>query len=215
MVNAITEFSCNPEEGITFLAYFRRYEETFKDECKCWTDDEKVKLLLQELDASEHGKYCNFILSKKTSEICFEETIELLSKMFSDKSSLFNTHWECLNLVKEEDEDFVIYIRIVNKMCGKFKLKELSPDIFKCLIFVQGLMANKDAEIHAQILTKLEQEDQNLSLHAVAEECQRIINLRQDVKKIKGKKFSQVQTCRLEIKNVMIESMPWMWRSAL
>ena len=32
-------------------------------------------------------------------------------------------------------------------MCERFKLNELPPDIFKCLIFVQGLTAPEDGEI--------------------------------------------------------------------
>ena len=45
-------------------------------------------------------------------------------------------------------------------------------DMFKCLIFIQGLIVNKDTEIQAQILTSLEQ-DTNLTLQKVAEDCNR------------------------------------------
>lgn len=34
----------------------------------------------------------------------FRETTELLSERFSDNSSLFKTHWECLDLVKEKED---------------------------------------------------------------------------------------------------------------
>ena len=40
----------------------------------------------------------------------------------------------------------------------KFKMVELSFDNFKCLIFVQGLVFTKDAEIRRRILNKLENE---------------------------------------------------------
>lgn len=39
-----------------------------------------------------------------------------------------------------------------------FKLNELFPDIFNCLISEEGLIASKDAEIQARLLTKLEQD---------------------------------------------------------
>lgn len=123
----------------------------------------------------------------------------MLSKMISDKSCLFNTRWECLNLVKEEDEYFVSYVEIVNKMCEQFKLRKLSPDMFKCFVFVQGLMANKVAEIHTQVLTKVEEGEQNLTLQVVGEMFQSIINLQQDVNKIEETHFSQTQTCRPRI----------------
>ena len=58
---------------------------------------------------------------------------------------LFNACWLYLNLVKDEDEDFVIYTGVVNRECEK--MNELTSNLFKCLIFVEGLIANKDAEI--------------------------------------------------------------------
>ena len=41
------------------------------------------------------------------------------------------------------------YFTVVNHQCEKFRLSELSIDMFKCQFFVEGLMANKDAEIPA------------------------------------------------------------------
>ena len=55
-----------------------------------------------------------------------------------------------------------------------FKLAELSTDNFKCLIFVQGLVSAKDAEIRRRILTKLEGEP-NLTLQSIAEDSQRFV----------------------------------------
>lgn len=56
-------------------------------------------------------------------------------------------------------------------------------------IFVQCFMANKNAEILTRILTIQEQEDQDLTLQAVAKRYLRIINLRQVVKKIEEKRM--------------------------
>ena len=72
----------------------------------------------------------------------------------------------------------------MNRECGKFKLSELTPDKFKGLIFVQGLTTPKDAEIRVRLLSELEQ-DSKLTLQNIAEECQRIINLRHDTVKLK------------------------------
>ncbi|XP_014776911.1 uncharacterized protein LOC106873898 [Octopus bimaculoides] len=110
--------------------------------------------------------------------------------MFTDKNSLYNTRWECWNLVKKEDEVFVTYAGTVNRMCERFKLKELTRDMFKCLIFVQELAANKDAEIRARILTKIGQADQSLTLQTVAKECQRLVNLRTERNKKLKRKIS-------------------------
>ena len=55
--------------------------------------------------------------------------------------------------------------------------------MFKCLIFIQGLTAPTDAEIRLRLLMKLEQ-DQKITLQNLADECQRILNLRADTAKI-------------------------------
>ena len=60
-----------------------------------------------------------------------------------------------MNIIKEDNEDFVAYAGKVNALCERFKLKE---DMFKCLIFVQGLTSNKDKVIRSKILTMLEQD---------------------------------------------------------
>ena len=86
----------------------------------------------------------------------FKETITLLSEVFSPKTSLFHKRWKCMNLVKKEDEVFTTFVIIVNNLCEGFKPAELSPDYFKCLISVHGLVSTKDAEIRRRALNKLE-----------------------------------------------------------
>ena len=112
-------------------------------------------LVIQKLGAHENMKYMNYILPNKLEEMSFEETIEILSKMFGEWDSLFHTRYKCLNIIKEDDEDFVAYTGKVNAQCKWLDLKE---DMFKCLIFVQGLTSNKDKVIQSKILTMLEQD---------------------------------------------------------
>ena len=60
--------------------------------------------------------------------------------------------------------------------------------MFKCLIFVQGQTASKDAEIRSRLLSKLEQ-DSKLTIRNIVEEYQGIINLCHDSEKNWGKIF--------------------------
>ncbi|XP_014778320.1 uncharacterized protein LOC106874916 [Octopus bimaculoides] len=155
VANSIKEFHYNPDEGTTFAAYYRRYEDIFQEECKGWSSERKVRLLLRKLATPEHKSFCNFILPRKPVELCLEETIIILTNIFSEKSSQFNIRWECLNLKKNESDDFVTYAGMVNKACERFRLEELTPDMFKCIIFVKGLVATEDVEIRKRILSKL------------------------------------------------------------
>lgn len=83
-------------------------------------------------------------------------------------SSLFNTRWLCLNLVKNNNKDFIIYAGVVNRESEKLKLNKLTLDLFKCVLFVQGLISNNEAEIRSRIFAKLEM-DPKFILHKIAE----------------------------------------------
>lgn len=53
-------------------------------------------------------------------------------------------------MVKSDDDDFVTSAGVVNIKCEKFKLNEITPYLFKFLIFVQALTSNEDAEIRSR-----------------------------------------------------------------
>ena len=131
----------------------------------------------------EHEKYANYIQLKNPRDILFQETIFLLTKTFGKRSLLFNTCWQCLNLTKKNTDNYTIFASVVNRECKKFKLSELTPDMFKCLMYIQGLTAPKDVEIRSRLLSNLEQ-DLKLTLQNIPEECQCIINLHHETAKI-------------------------------
>ena len=92
-----------------------------------------------------------------------------------------------------EDEDFTTFASILNDLCEVFKQAELSPDNSK---LVQGLVSTKDAELMSFIFNKVENEH-NLSLQNLAEDCQRFIN---DAKYIEENGKSHVKKCLKKIK---------------
>ena len=96
-------------------------------------------------------------------------------------TSLFHKRWKCLNLTKRDSDDYLGVALVVNdfKLGDDFKLGELLADNFKCLIFSQGLVSAKDAEIRRRVLSKLENEP-DLTLQKLAEDCQRIVSIRKD-----------------------------------
>ena len=138
-----------------------------------------------------HKKYVSFILPRHPWEISCKETVQILTKIFGDRCSLFNTCWQCLNLTRKENADYTTFASIFNRECEKFRLSEITPDMFKCLIFVQDLTALTDAEIRSRLLTKLEQ-DQKITLQNLADVCQHILNLRADMVKIEDQDISHI-----------------------
>ena len=87
----------------------------------------------------------------------------------------------------------------VNKHCDDFKLAELCADNFKYLIFVQGLVSTKDAEIRQTILNKLENEP-NITQQQIAEDCQKYLSVKQDSKKIEESGIAHVREIRYKKK---------------
>ena len=52
-----------------------------------------------------------------------------------------------MNLTRKDNEDYITFASVVNKHCDDFKLSEMSANNTICLIFVQGLVSDKVAEI--------------------------------------------------------------------
>ena len=100
---------------------------------------------------------------------------------------------------EKANNDYVTNAGIPKRECERFKLNELTEDNFKCLIFVQGLMAERDSEIRSRILSKLET-DSKLTLRAVAVECERFMNSKHDTAKIRERDVFQVQGVRQKLK---------------
>ncbi|GAB1605680.1 hypothetical protein Ahia01_000850300 [Argonauta hians] len=194
IADSLTEFVFDSENGFTFPAYFRRFESIFNNRCQDWSDVEKVTLLLQKLGTTENTKFRNFILPRKAEELTFDETVNILKCIFDKRESLFHTRYKCFNIVKQHCDDFVTYAGKVNEQCELFKLNELTPDMFKCLIFVQGLTSMLDKDVRSRVLSIIEQ-DAHVTLQKVTEECQRLVNLKRDNSEIEDK-LSNVNTIR-------------------
>jgi hypothetical protein len=133
------DFLYDPQSGVSFEAWFKRYEDVFTIELADRDDETKVRLILRKLGPAEHVRYTNYILPEEPRSRSFVSTIGTLKKIFGDTSSLFNSRFHCLQLVKRESDDFVTYAGLVNRECGRFQLGSLTEDQFRCLIFISGL----------------------------------------------------------------------------
>ena len=67
--------------------------------------------------------------------------------------------------------------------------------MFKYLIFIQGLNSPSEKELRTRRLTKLER-DQKITLQSLAEEFQRILNLKADTAKIEEQFISNIHTIK-------------------
>lgn len=101
--------------------------------------------------------------------------------MYGREETLFSTRYKCLKLVKNEEDDFTTYAGQINKHCEQFELSKLTVPQFKCLLFVRGLQSSRDSDIRTRLLAKIDAEkDAIVTLDAMLEECQRILNIKHD-----------------------------------
>ncbi|CAH8603980.1 unnamed protein product [Schistosoma rodhaini] len=199
IANSICEFNYDPDSGIIFDSWFRRFEDTFRVECSNLDDAAKVRLLLRRLGTLEYNKYVNFILPQNPRDLSFNETVQILSKIFGEQSSLFSIRYQCFQISKSLSDDYLTYAGHVNKECERFRINEITADQFKCLIFICGLKNPEDMDIRTRILSRIEQEP-NMTLQMVTTECQRLLNLKHDTTMVqqnaKTSNFASINACR-------------------
>ncbi|BHF83066.1 embryonic brain development [Sparganum proliferum] len=171
IAGSITEFLYDPQAHITLDSWYKRYEDMFSVDLAAQDDAWKVRLLLRKLGPAEHERYANFILPKNPQEVTFKDTVQTLSQIFGDQSTLLNTRFQCLQLCKRDSDDFITYAGIVNRECGRFQLGSLTEDQFKCLIFICGLQSRTDADIWTRLLSKVHQNN-SVTLQELAADCQ-------------------------------------------
>ena len=132
-MNSLLEFKYGPDNRITFPPIFVDTRQFLRKDANNGLIKKK-KLLLQKLGTKETTKYTNLILPKRPEEFSSEER-KILSGNFGERDSLFHTLHKGLDLIKQENDDFVTYAGNVNSQCELFKLGDLSINMFKCLIF--------------------------------------------------------------------------------
>ena len=124
----ISEFSFDPDKGITFEKWFSRYTDLFESDVGSLDDATKVRLLMRKLDTSSHTRYANYILPKLPKDINFTDTIATLGKIFGEQTSIFNKRYQCLQLIKSDAEDIITYGGKVNRACEDFDFKNMKID---------------------------------------------------------------------------------------
>lgn len=182
--NRIPLYTHKPMGDSTFEAWYALNEDILEDEAKVLSDSSRARLLRHRLDPVAHERFANFILPILPKDMDYKDTLANLKKIFKRQESDFCLRWKCLQLAKKETEDFNAYTARINKACEEFRLKTMSADEFKCLIFILGLKGPKEADIRARLHNKLDTTDdpKKMTLIALSEEAMRLLKLKHDTK---------------------------------
>lgn len=176
-------FSYEPDNGLNFEAWFERYADIFREDAASLGEKGRVGLLLMKLETTANERFRNSILPRKPADLGFDKTVKLLTTLFKKWTSLLKTRWACLQVERNPGEEVTAYGARVNKLTEDFKLKDLSSDQFKVLIFLLGMRDSSDKSIRTRshIQDKSPETEQNkVTLQSMIEEAERILQIEDD-----------------------------------
>lgn len=210
LANSIETFHYDATTGYTFEAWYRRYADLFAEDAKGLDDFAKTRLLLRKLDTLSHDKFINILLPKSPKEYTFEKVVEMLTNTFGKQETLFNLRFQCLQMSKSDNVDFVTHAANVNRRCEDFKINKITSEQFKCLIFVSSLKSARDSEIRTRLLTKLDSDkaDDPMTLDKLTAETRRVLNLKHDTAMIGETSTSRSTPIINAVKKTQAKSQP-------
>uniref|UniRef100_A0A914WGZ2 CCHC-type domain-containing protein n=1 Tax=Plectus sambesii TaxID=2011161 RepID=A0A914WGZ2_9BILA len=181
----IIEFEFDPDNDVTFENWYKRFEGMLNVDGLSLDEKSRVRLLVSKLHTTVFAKYANHVLPQTPWDIDFDETVNLLTELFNKPLSLFHGRYRCLTLFKDEEDDMMTYMEIVNKQCEQFQLADLTIDQFKCLMFACGLQSTADANVRTKILHQMEINPE-LTLHKAGHLCMQYKKLMADSQMTQG-----------------------------
>lgn len=194
LANLMETFVYDPESNLTFEAWFDRYEDVFEVDGSALGDSGKVRLLLMKLDTPLNEQYRHSLLPVLPSKVPFKDTVASLKSMFAKKYSLFRTRWDCLQVNRRPDEPLTAYGARVNKLAESFLLQELTPDQFKCLLFIQGIHDPRDKNIRTRLPNLFDKADKGKCvLREMMDEAERILRIESDTTLGNSPSINQLQ----------------------
>ncbi|VDD81825.1 unnamed protein product [Mesocestoides corti] len=123
LTNGIWEFSYDPECGVTFESWYRRFEDLFRVDLSSQDDAWKVRLLTRKLGSVKLKKNTDTFLPMSSLDFTFGEAVQNLKRMYGVRISLFITRCRCLKLATGEFDDFLDHLAVVNRECEESQFK--------------------------------------------------------------------------------------------
>ncbi|XP_011859279.1 PREDICTED: uncharacterized protein K02A2.6-like, partial [Vollenhovia emeryi] len=195
LAELMVPFAYDPENLLTFEAWYKRYETIFSTDVADWTPAAKIRLLLTKFSQSDYQKFADSILPRTPAELTLEEATKALKTLFGYRETKFAMRHKCFNLKKDDSESFINYSTRINKQGEKFDVTNCSADDFKVLLFISGLRSPTDSQILEKLLAKVDAQHkqleaaaddaarnaiQKLTLQDLVNEAERLLSLKQD-----------------------------------
>ena len=147
--SALETFHYRPEEELTFETYFRRFGDIFKIDCKSWSEQMKVRLLLQKLGAIEHSKFVDLLDDIRKEAESDDFIKETKAKLESDEqvAEVFSTCDQVL-LYRER---VVVPATLQKKILKDFHTRHPGATRMKSLMRSYMYWKNMDKDIEENV----------------------------------------------------------------
>lgn len=179
--NMIETFIYDEENGNTFEAWHNRFSGIIAVGSRDLDDNAKVELVLMKLETSANALYRRSIAPALHTDFTYAQTIEKLTALFKKKISLLRTRWNCLNVQRGPGEDIAAYGARINQEAEDFKLKDITGEQFKVLLFIMGIRDARDKNIRTRLLNLQDKtKAADVKLQTMVEEAERILQIEQD-----------------------------------
>jgi RNase H-like domain found in reverse transcriptase len=173
LAEQMTTFSYDPEAGLTFEAWYDRYESIFQTEIADWDSPSKIRLLMIKFSQQDYQRFSDSVLPKKPTELTLDDTIKLLKNIFGHRETRFALRHKCFNLRKDDSENFTDFAARINKHGEKFDVTHCTADDLKVLLFVSGLKSPQDSIILEKLLSRVD--TQYVALEAAPDDATRAL----------------------------------------
>lgn len=176
-----------PNKSTTFKSWYNRHSDVFERDGERLEDPAKTRLLLRKLNQEAYEKYSNILLPREPRDLTFQESIDKLTAIFCESESTFQLRFKCFNAEKSINEDFLSYGARINRICESATISTMTPNQFKCLVFLTGLKSGVDTDVKTRLLTLIEDgTNADLSIDTLVNESRRLMTLKVDAATLDG-----------------------------
>lgn len=179
LAGRIVTFEYDEEAGCTFEKWICRFEDVVKLDGSTLKEDDRRSLLLSKLDSRSYSMLVDHLLPKTPLETKYEDLKGKLTTLFGEKTSVFRRRYNAFHVVKSASEDFKTYATRVNQLHERGRIKEMSDDQSKCMLFVAGLQEVTYKELRKKLIRQLETNDK-ATLQDLLTECDLSTTLAKD-----------------------------------
>ncbi|KHN80056.1 Uncharacterized protein K02A2.6 [Toxocara canis] len=142
----LPEFIYDPDNGYTFDVWFNRFEDVIVQDGSTPDEAAKARLIVSKLDAVAYTRFTNHILSKRASELCYDDTVKTLKELFGHNTSVFARRYNYLR-TQRNGESLSDYTGMVNRRHEMAEFNAITPEQMKCLVWICGLHTPDHADI--------------------------------------------------------------------